>query len=400
MVLALAAPARAGLLLEERYQIHDRLYQIFFNEAGTVGVYPVLFVERGLGLNAGGRLIWRNVLGQGERVSLRGSWGGRFTQLYTADFRTGYRFGKLELGASALYSRRDRDYFYGIGNAEAIEPPAMTLPVQPGGPLVETRFRQHLFVGAGRADLMLSRYWRALGILAVDRRTFYDDGLGSVDEPVITDVFDPATIPGFESGATLGTAELELRYDSRRPGSPLHQPVINSTGVLAAISGGYSVGLDGEGWRFARYGADLQVFMGFPPDRRIIILRALLDGVYGDYENIPFTALPALGGGLLLRGYDPRRFRDRVALLGTFEYQWALAGGVYAFTFVDVGRVQPALDEVTFGQVRMGFGGGLHAYRSNISLGRLQISSSIDGGFFVRLIFDNLFDPRARRGPW
>src|SRR5262249_16650499 len=44
---------RQAMYLYDRYQLTERLKSIFFNETGTVGVFPVAFIETGFGLNVG-----------------------------------------------------------------------------------------------------------------------------------------------------------------------------------------------------------------------------------------------------------------------------------------------------------------------------------------------------------
>ena len=252
-------------------------------------------------------------------------------------------------------------------------------------------------IARGHVNVRLAPHWTVYGITSVDRRRFSDTEISRHDAPTIAEAYDRTTVVGFDTGMTVGAVDFELRYDSRRAGSPYQPPIVRSSGVLAAVAAGYNRGLGGGNWEYVRYGADLQLFLGFPADARVLVLRALVDGVAGTYDDVPFVDLPRLGGATLLRGYQTGRFRDRVAVLASAEYSWALSGGLYGFTFLDAGRVQRSVTELSLDNSRVGFGGGIHAYRMGMSLGRLQLSTSIDGGFFVQLVFDNLFDPRARR---
>ncbi len=129
----------------------------------------------------------------------------------------------------------------------------------------------------------------------------------------------------------------------------------------------------------------------------MIVFRALLDGVRGSYDRIPFTALPHLGGTLLLRGYDTDRFRDRVAALASAEYSWQLTDQLYAFGFVNAGRVYSGPGDLSVRGLRVGYGGGIHVYHGSGSLLRVQLASSIDGGMFLNLVFDHVYDPLGRK---
>src|SRR6266545_2429358 len=93
VVLAVAdAPLRGGFWLYERFRLRDRFKAIFFNDAGTVGLFPVAFEETGFGLNAGLRFIHRDLYKKAS-LKLRASFGGPFSQLYTLKFGSGQLLG-------------------------------------------------------------------------------------------------------------------------------------------------------------------------------------------------------------------------------------------------------------------------------------------------------------------
>lgn len=129
----------------------------------------------------------------------------------------------------------------------------------------------------------------------------------------------------------------------------------------------------------------------------MLALRVYVEGVTGDYGDIPFYDLPQLGGPLLLRGYDLARFRDRVAGLASAEYQWDLnSKWLSAFLFVDAGRTYQALDDLTLAGARFGYGGGIEFHTKSSFLGRFAIASSSDGGLLFNLSFDPVYDVKAR----
>jgi hemolysin activation/secretion protein len=109
------------------------------------------------------------------------------------------------------------------------------------------------------------------------------------------------------------------------------------------------------------------------------------DSAIASLERIAFVDLPTLGGPYVLRGYPRDRFRDRIAAFGTTEYVWEINDFIAGFVFVEPGRVWSGSGDAAPWRMRMGYGGGLqvHTYRS--FLARLQLASSIDGGFVANL---------------
>jgi hypothetical protein len=104
-------------------------------------------------------------------------------------------------------------------------------------------------------------------------------------------------------------------------------------------------------------------------------------------SRIPFTDLPRLGGPLLLRGFAPNRFRDRVALAGTLEYRYPIWRLMSGFLFVDVGRVLPGSAELAPSALihyrpHFGGGGGLEVLQGNNFRLRAQAATSGEGLFF------------------
>ena len=129
------------------------------------------------------------------------------------------------------------------------------------------------------------------------------------------------------------------------------------------------------------------------------MLRAGIEGVTGDLDEVPFVDLPRLGGPLLLRGYRQDRFRDRVMALGSAEYQFDLSNMFAGFLFVDAGRVYRDLSQLEQERVedlRVGYGGGIQLHTDRTFIGRFSVASSVDGGVLVHLSLDPVYDPKAR----
>lgn len=397
LFLAAFYPLRPLVYLNEKYQVHARLRRVFFNDEDTFGIYPLALFETGFGLNAGARLVWRGLTDSHESLHLRASVGGRYAQLYSAHLDSGDRLGRLRLSLKGEYNIRDRDLFFGVGNGAVEAVPAAPIAAASGGPTVRTRFRQELLAGGLIGRLRLTDHWTAIVGGGVEHRTFSSQGVQLRGAANIADAFQLPTVAAFESGADLGRADGELSFDTRRPGRSFLPAASVGKGVLLSLFGGYSSALGDGPWRFYRYGAEAQAAVDLYAGTRVIVFRALLDGVHGAYDRIPFTALPHLGGTLLLRGYDTDRFRDRLAGLASAEYSWQLTDELYAFGFVDAGRVYSGPGDLSVSGLRVGYGGGIHVYHGKGSLLRVQLASSIDGGMFLNLVFDHVYDPLGRK---
>jgi len=389
-------PPRVAVHVNEKYQLHARAKRVFFNDAGTLGAYPLAFEETGLGLNVGGRMVWRHITRRDEAMRLRASFGGRYEQRYSYHVHSGERLGRLRLALTGELNRRDRELFYGIGNGDIRATPPAPVAVTPGGDAIETRFRQAHAAAHIEAEVALVRRWRLVLDTGLDHHTFSTRNVSLRGAARIDEAFLLDTVTGFQSGVDLATADLELRYDSRRPGQLMPLASV-AHGMLFSLFGGYGAGFPEGDWRFVHYGGEAQLAIDLHSDSRVLLLRALLDAVHGGYDDIPMVALPRLGGRLLLRGYDTDRFRDRVAALASAEYTWQVTKRLYAFLFVDAGEVSSVVSDLDPSAARIGYGAGLHLYGAASSLARVQLASSVDGGLFAHLVLDNLLDPLWRK---
>jgi hypothetical protein len=384
-VEAAFAPVRAGVWAYGRYHLYDRALALFFNDDRTLGLYPVAQLESQYGINVGARFLARDLAGEREHLSLHAGAGGRFRQIASAKLRSGNRFGShVGLELDTEFERRPKDAFYGLGNTNDGS-------VVPG--VVEARFREQLLRAAATADfrLVANLHVRFAGALA-------DFELGRSEQgPPIDELYPMDVMVGF-GGVRHGYGELELRWDSRRSTTFWDLPAMHTTGWLVAGYAGRVTALD-AGADYWRFGADLQRFVRLGSGSRVIAGRLYGETVTGSLDEVPFTQLPRLGGKTLLRGYPLDRFRDRAATMGSVEYFWDLSRFISASTFVDVGRVFPSLPDVSSKDLRVGYGLSLQAYTTNTFLLRASLASSIDGGVFLDLAFDPVFelDPRVER---
>jgi hypothetical protein len=393
------APIRGGAYLYERYQLRERAKGIFFNDEGTVGLYPVALVETGFGLNAGVRFVHRDLLGRGEQLGLRASYGGRFRQIYSGKLSTG---GRANFELEGGFEVRPKDRFFGIGNGDEVD----ASDVMPGidalndDTAVATRYGVNVTRIAAGLDFNLGGNFYGKFLAALLFRKF-EEGEASGDD-LLENVYDPTTVVGYEDGVNNAYTELELRYDSRRPHSTYFSEATPSAGWLVSGFMGYSPGIsdNARDFEYVRYGVDVQRYINLSRGARTLIVRGFAETVSADLDNVPFTDLPTLGGALLLRGYPLNRFRDRALTMASVEYQWEVGRLFSGIAFVDSGRVWRSLgdigDDFDFGDLRTGFGVGLQLHTTVNFLTRFHVASSVDGGLFFNLSFDPVYDTRSR----
>ncbi len=362
------APIRGSVWAYERYHLHDRVLRLLFNDAETIGIYPVAALESQYGLNIGARFVHRDLFGEREHLGLHAGTGGRFRQVTSARLRSGDRFGPLELELEGEFEQRPRDAFYGIGNAMTVAD--------------EARFREQLLRASMIGDLRIvgPLHLRASGAIADFEFERSEDG-APIDQQYTRD-----TLVGFD-GIRQTYGELEVRWDSRRAASSWEVASVHATGWLLAGFAGRITALD-AGSDYYRLGVDLQRFLTLGRGPRVLFLR--LYG--GDLDEVPFTQLPRLGGKYLLRGYALDQFRDRVAAMASIEYGWDLNRYLSASAFVDGGRVFPSLRDLDVEDLRVGYGVAIEAHSRRTFLLRASLASSIDGGVFLDIAFDPVFD--------
>ncbi len=379
-VEAAMAPVRVSIWAYDRYRLSDRFSQAFFDRTETYGLYPTATIDTTYGINLGARVVHRNLFGAKEKLTLRGTTGGQFRTLVDGSFRTGTRLGERAVyELRGEYERRPGDRYFGVGNNDDA---------------METRYREELkrvtmYLDFALADRLVVRTTGALS----DRQF----GSGVTEGTSIGVVYDTSELPGF-MGAENYYGELELRFDRRaREHSPGRHEIYDTGYMLSAFGGRVHPIRGGDD--YSRYGGEAQGFIGLGANPRSLMARVHVEAVTGDVEDVVFNMLPALGGSQLLRGYQPTRFRDRVATVGTVEYFWGLGQMFLASAFVDAGRVYPSWSELTSDDMRMGFGGSLQLHGGRRYIAGLTLASSIDGGFFASLTFDPVFDydPRSER---
>ncbi len=391
-------PLRAGVYVFDRYQLEDLYERTFYNRHRTFGIVPTAMFQTGTPLLAGATMVMTDALGEREHATFEALYGGPYGDVLWGWMDTGQRLGRLVLRVDGDFLRRPADPFYGIGNADVGARPRTLVDPLTSGVAFPSYLRYQELRGALKADVRVFDGLHVVASTAFARLDFAD----STNAPGVTSVYDAVDLVGFEHGYEHVDGSLELRLDRRRSASEL-ETTSYGTGWMASAFATHAHRVDavlppseglGAG-NFTRYGADVEGFIHLGVGPRLLVLRALAEGVTGNLDQVPFVELPWLGGDFL-RGYTFERFRDRVAAVGTAQYVWDLTHNADAYVFVDAGRVYSGLDALTADHLRVGYGIGLAAYGDRNFMFEGYIASSIDGGVFVSAAFVPLLDQRPR----
>jgi hypothetical protein len=379
-LVAAIAPLRYGVYAYDHYGIAEKFSTTFFDPSTTYGVYPVLMLDSEYGLNIGARMVHRDMFGAHERFSLKATTGGQFRSLIDGGIRSGNRFGDhVTLELRGEYERRPNEKFYGIGNE---------------GMDRDARYREEIKRVTSYLDIRLFDRFLARATGALTDRMY---GSGADGGTPIDAMYDTSMLTGF-SGVENLYSELELRVDHRdRDITPGRHKIYDTGYFFEAFAGRvHQLQAGNDYWR---YGGEAQHFLGLGLGPRTLMTRVRLEAVTGTLDDVVFAQLPMLGGPQVLRGYPTGRFRDRASAVGTAEYFWGLGELFMASLFVDAGRVYTSFDELTTDDLHIGYGASLQLHSGREYVAGVSIASSIDGGVFLNLTFDPVFDydPRAER---
>ncbi|RPJ84991.1 MAG: hypothetical protein EHM13_02470 [Acidobacteria bacterium] len=220
-----------------------------------------------------------------------------------------------------VYGRRyewPQEAFYGIGQQSVKS--------------AHSNYRLHNTVGGAKLGVHLAPIFTVGG--GFERMVPRVGRGGSAALPTVSTLFDPAGIPGLQSRLDFNRYEVEAELNYREPrGNP------RSGGRYLLGYSFFDAGGD-DRFDFHRVDIDLQQYVPFLLERRVIALRALASlSDPGPAGEVPFYLMPTLGGPHDLRGYRRHRFRDRNLLLLQAEYRWEILAALDAALFVEAGQV-------------------------------------------------------------
>jgi hypothetical protein len=364
-------PIRGALWVFEEFDLADRYVDLFYNDERTFGIFPTIFAETGFGVGAGAKLVARDLLADDTQLSLSAGYGGRFRQFYRGEVSTGELISDwLVLGIEGGYQERPRDYHFGVGATS---------------PDDEVRIQRRRVQGLAYARFEPADFLR---ITASGLFSDWKIEHGPDDPGADLTVFGPEY--------QLAYQEVFVEIDTRKPAHATIVDATPSSGVYLAGSGGITEVISTPTSQYGRWTADAQWLIDLFHGNRVLALRGYAESVTGRLDEIPLLELPSLGGPYLLRGYERYRFRDRALTVVSAEYRFPIISHAAGYIFVDGGRVFRSLEEFSFKDWRMGFGGGFDLYSREEQLIRLQAAGSKDGDFQLSVVFGADFDSEPR----
>jgi hypothetical protein len=285
----------------------------------------------------------------------------------------GYTLAEAEFAAPRLFHRRGelsviggwRDAtqvgFYGIGTDTSVTDRANYAFEQPyAGARMTVWPTRRLFMMRGGIDLA---------------RWSLQDPIGR--SPSVQTVYTPATLPGLGVVTTFRHTEATVGLDSR-----LSPGYARRGGFLGVTVHDYT---DTNG-RFGFRQLDYEAIQHIPILREtwVISLRGLASTTLGkDGQQIPFFAMPSLGGGSNLRGFSSWRFRDRNSLL--LQAEWRIMVNRFFDTalFYDTGKVAARRSDLDFDGLQNDYGFGARFHSPFATAFRLDVARSREGTRFV-----------------
>jgi hypothetical protein len=394
---AVMAPPRLAAWAFDRYSVEQYFQRTFFNREGTIGAYPFVDYEAGFGATWGLVFTDEDHLPLGVQTKASARFGGRAGQTFQFEARTGPPVGGLvRLRVVGRYEHETRDQYFGIGNQDSGSIDDIIMPVAATEVAVKSRYRHQDVVASFDATFWPKDRLRLRLSSRFLARDYNPSGANADLVHPIEDIYLTDQLVGYQSGLRNFYSEVRGIIDLRRIVADYHNPPVYGAGWLISGSVGAAFGVSDAPSRHGRYSLDVRKYLSLYRGDRVLVLRTLLVGVFGDQDRIPFDALPFLGGRRFLRGYPSQRFRDLVSALATAEYQYPINHYVGGYLFVDTGRVFPQLRDLELADLRLGYGAGLDYRSPKGTLARLAVSSSIDGGIFFNLGFESTLDVTTR----
>jgi hypothetical protein len=343
-------PVRAGIEFVDRHALIEEVTDILYNDERTAAIVPTLSIDSFFGPTIGIKAFHDDWAGHDEQASVEARFGGIYnlaTQLY---FRADHFGGtRLWLESTARFESEPALLFQGVGNGTD-DPDA--LPVAPRDAAIATRFSEQRYLGLLRAGYGFGRPGELLLLGGTASYSVSDFGSKQKgDEPSIEQVYDTTQLVGFADRTPVLETDLNLVVDLRDVAG-------------ATASGGFLELFAGRAPKLGRYGfwhhgAEITGYVDLYRRTRVLVLRAMVEGVNGNEAEIPFSELPRLGGPNRLRGYPLGRFRDETVALGTIEYRYPVHQFVAGALYCDVGQVGKSYADLFDERWKTGFGAGL-----------------------------------------
>lgn len=343
-------PIREGIELLDRHAVIEEVTDVLYNDERNAAILPTLSIDSNFGPSFGIKAFHEDLAGHDEYASVEARFGGIYNLATQLHFRADHYGGSnMWIENVARFESDPALLFQGIGNhpetsgGDGLDPRERA---------VATRFSEQRFLSLTRVGYSAGRPSELLqvgGSVIYNVRDFGAKQKG--DEPSIEQVYDTSRLVGFAERVPVIEADLNLIVDLR------DVPGATSSGAYFEAFGGRAPNWGRYG--FWHHGAELTGYLNLYRHTRVLVLRAMVEGVEGRDAEIPFSELPRLGGPSRLRGYPLDRFRDEKAALGTIEYRYPIHQYVAGALYCDVGRVAKTYSNFFDSRWRAGFGGGL-----------------------------------------
>jgi hypothetical protein len=287
---------------------------------------------------------------------------------------SGYKLAEAEFSAPRLFHRRGqlsmiggwRDAtevgFYGFGSNTTLSNRANYAFDQPyGGARMTFWPTRRLFMLRGGVDVA---------------RWSLTDPTGR--SPSVQAVYTPATLPGLGTVTTLRHSQATVGIDSR-----LSDGYARRGGFYGVTAHDFS---DNDS-RFGFRQVDYEAIQHIPILREtwVISLRGLASTTWRkNGQQIPFFALPSLGGGSNLRGFSSWRFRDQNSLLLQAEWRIMVNRFFDTAVFYDTGKVAAHRSDLDFDGLRNDYGFGARFHSPFATIFRIDVARSRES---TRLVF-------------
>lgn len=396
LFVATMAPVRGGLALEDRWHLAERYRRWFWNDARTIGLYPVVAALSRLSFSGGAAFVVREPAY--PQVHARAQVGTGSLYTVNASVDSGALLGPVNVLLGGVARGTSRAPFFGYGMVEETDdrPPA---PVDPlaADLAVDTRFRYEELGARLGVSWALAPWMRFLAGGSI-RRLEFSGGDPSRDELELAEVYDTTDLPGFDDGVDAVRGEIAVVLDGRERRYDWQSRAMPASGPGLHLFAGWQQDLDDQDASFPYLGFDLIQLVDLFAGDRVLSLRVVLDASLGEIDDVPFTELPVLGGRDILRGYPAGRFRDRWAAAASLQYDWPISRGWGAFLFTEAGRVGRVFPSLFEARPRVTGGVGIKAFTHERMSFLGWVGVSEDGDVTVSFQLAAGFGSRGREG--
>jgi outer membrane protein assembly factor BamA len=186
------------------------------------------------------------------------------------------------------------------------------------------------------------------------RASILNASIGPGDsDPSLEDLFEPATVPGFDDRSEWRAYGGHVEIDMLDRGYP-------RLGTVVRLDIEHFDDRRGDAYQFTRWAAEVKGYVPLGPRSRRLALRLRTSSSLPDKGGqVPFFLMETIGGARSIRGYKEYRFRDLRNLLLNVEYRWEIWTFADAVFFLDAGKVFSDRGDLGFSNMETGAGTGL-----------------------------------------